>query len=98
MIGYITHVSKTNPTKETHMTTTTLNFKPEGFGIHSATIGEYLYNIAPIAYDRKGNPKHGYTAVRIASRTSQIKPTFAEIARGTFAECREACKTDAQNI
>ena len=75
-----------------------INFKHDGFGIHSATIDGYVYNISPVAYDRNGNPKYGYTAVRIAKGTCEINPVFATIARGSFATCRAACKTDAQNI
>ena len=77
---------------------TKINFKHDGFGIHSATIDGYVYNISPVAYDRNGKPKYGYTAVRYAKVTRSNMPIFATIASGSFATCRAACKIDAQNI
>jgi hypothetical protein len=77
---------------------TKINFKHDGFGFHTAKVGEHIYSIAPLSYDNSGKPKYGYTAVRITHATPDRKHGFADIARGSFAACRAACKIDAQNI
>ena len=77
---------------------TKINFRHDGFGFHTAKVGDHIYSIAPVSYDNSGKPKYGYTAVRITPATADTKCGFADIARGSFAACRAACKTDAQNI
>ena len=78
--------------------TNTIKFKANGFGMHTAITENGRYVIQPVAYDHRGVPKYGYTAVHVALVNGAKATVTALTRRGSFAECRTACKTHAQNI